>query len=114
MKLEITCEGCTRGHLLKVGHAEMRAGGSDFREPDFWSVCWGGDDYTMRGLQFMLSNYVFFLHAGEDIAVLEPEKYHFEKTFLASISQSHPCNFLDAGSFQIRLTLLKQMAWTQR
>lgn len=42
----------------------------------------------------MLSNYVFFLAAGEDIAVLEPEKQHFEKTFLVSICQSYqaaPC-----------------------
>lgn len=38
MKLELPIEGCTRGHLLKGGHAEMRASGSDL--PDFWSVYW--------------------------------------------------------------------------
>lgn len=114
MQLELTCEGCTGGHLLKGGHADMRALGSDFSEPDFWPVCWEWRLLHKRGLQSMLSNYIFFLHAGKDTAVLEPKKYHFQKTFLASIRQSHSCNFLDAGSFQIALTWLKQMARTPR
>lgn len=27
IRLELMCEGCTRGHLLKGGHTEMRARG---------------------------------------------------------------------------------------
>lgn len=56
------------------------------------------ESYTMRVFRTTLGNYVFFPEAVESTAVHEPEEWHFEKTFLASISQPYQTTLYSCAS----------------